>query len=445
MPVRALVVVLTAAASPHYLELCAPCHGVGGRGDGPAAAYLLPRPRDLVAEPFRNGEDAGALRRTLVDGMPATGMPAFAALTAAELDHLVDDVLALRRGAYAAVEAPPPLWPSRPLPPLPPLPSGTPPILVTPGADACGRCHPAQAEQWSRSRHALAFGPGVELQQPAAPHAPNEACTACHAPLFEQQTDEALRSEGVTCAGCHRRGDEKLAARPPSGHRAPGLPVRVDSAFGRAELCLPCHMLPMSAAVAGRPLLDTWREWALSPYFVARIPCQTCHFADGDHALRGVHDPEAVRRAVRLLIEPEGAGPVATVTNVGAGHAFPTTATPRAVLRMRQLDAAERPIAGTDVMFAIGRTVYATPGGAGWTEIADTRIGPGQTSRFPYGVPRAEDGTTLEVDLFMYPDWLYGRIFTAAAARDARFAAVAGEARGHGFRVTGRRWRWPNP
>jgi mono/diheme cytochrome c family protein len=29
-----------------YLKTCAPCHGEGGKGDGPAAAALNPKPRD---------------------------------------------------------------------------------------------------------------------------------------------------------------------------------------------------------------------------------------------------------------------------------------------------------------------------------------------------------------------------------------------------------------
>jgi hypothetical protein len=199
----------------------------------------------------------------------------------------------------------------------------------------------------------------------------------------------------------------------------------------------------MSAAVNGRPLLDTWREWALSPYFVARIHCQTCHFAGGDHSLRGAHDPEAVRRAVRLTVAAEGSVPVATVENIGAGHAFPTTATPRVVLRLRQLGVDEVPLDGTERLWAIGRTVVPPTAGAGWREVADTRLVPGQRRRYPYDLPRAPGATAVEVELFMYPDWLYGRIFSGAAKSDPRFEPAAKEARGSGFRVTGIRWSWP--
>lgn len=38
-----------------FLESCASCHGVGGRGDGPAAAGLSPPPADLTTIAARNG------------------------------------------------------------------------------------------------------------------------------------------------------------------------------------------------------------------------------------------------------------------------------------------------------------------------------------------------------------------------------------------------------
>src|SRR5690606_8107556 len=38
----------TAAAVRHYQTLCLPCHGSAGAGDGPAAPWLWPRPRDFT-------------------------------------------------------------------------------------------------------------------------------------------------------------------------------------------------------------------------------------------------------------------------------------------------------------------------------------------------------------------------------------------------------------
>lgn len=38
-----------------YVRYCASCHGVAGRGDGPAAPALTPRPTDLTQLTRRNG------------------------------------------------------------------------------------------------------------------------------------------------------------------------------------------------------------------------------------------------------------------------------------------------------------------------------------------------------------------------------------------------------
>ena len=65
-----------------YEEWCTSCHGAEGRGDGPAAEYMLPRPRDFTLGLFQirttgSGElptDEDILR-VIDDGMPGTTMP----------------------------------------------------------------------------------------------------------------------------------------------------------------------------------------------------------------------------------------------------------------------------------------------------------------------------------------------------------------------------------
>lgn len=68
-----------------YIQHCSACHGAEGRGDGPAAAQLYPRPRDFVTSPFRFASTGGrtedvlaALQRTIAVGVPRSGMPGFA-------------------------------------------------------------------------------------------------------------------------------------------------------------------------------------------------------------------------------------------------------------------------------------------------------------------------------------------------------------------------------
>ena len=68
----------------HYIHHCASCHGPDGRGNGPAADYLLPPPRDFVGSPFRYSSPGAKqehvladLQRTITEGVPRSAMPGF--------------------------------------------------------------------------------------------------------------------------------------------------------------------------------------------------------------------------------------------------------------------------------------------------------------------------------------------------------------------------------
>ena len=69
-----------------YQNKCAVCHGVEGKGDGPAAYLLFPKPRDLTGGRFKirstmtlpTDDD---LFRVITDGIAGTSMPAWAVLT----------------------------------------------------------------------------------------------------------------------------------------------------------------------------------------------------------------------------------------------------------------------------------------------------------------------------------------------------------------------------
>jgi len=61
-----------------YRAHCLRCHGADGRGRGPAAATLFPRPTNFVAH-FGSGHvhPDGRLYYWITEGMAGTGMPAF--------------------------------------------------------------------------------------------------------------------------------------------------------------------------------------------------------------------------------------------------------------------------------------------------------------------------------------------------------------------------------
>lgn len=92
-----------------YRRHCLQCHGVTGDGEGPTAAFLIPRPRDYRRGIFKfTSTGVGAkptredLRKSIVHGLPGTSMPAYETLmSAAEIEQVIDYVTFLSmRGEY---------------------------------------------------------------------------------------------------------------------------------------------------------------------------------------------------------------------------------------------------------------------------------------------------------------------------------------------------------
>jgi mono/diheme cytochrome c family protein len=85
-----------------YQQRCAACHGVTGDGNGVAAEYLYPRPRDyrrgvfkFTSTPYGAKPRREDLRRTIRHGAKGTSMPSFAQLPEDELEAVLDYVLVL--------------------------------------------------------------------------------------------------------------------------------------------------------------------------------------------------------------------------------------------------------------------------------------------------------------------------------------------------------------
>ncbi len=125
-----------------YARQCATCHGRHGGGDGPAARFMEPQPRDLSSGTYKftsipNGlateED---LYRIISRGMPGTAMPAWSGLSQEERWQLVYHLRALA----------PPLPDPTPEPiDIPQMPGAT-PASVARGAEVyqeagCIACH----------------------------------------------------------------------------------------------------------------------------------------------------------------------------------------------------------------------------------------------------------------------------------------------------------------
>ncbi len=89
-----------------YSEYCAGCHGRKGDGQGPAARFLDPKPRDFTRGLFKfAGVPSGQLprdedlMRTLVRGLPGSSMPSWALLSEGE-----------RRAVVAYIKTLSPAW-----------------------------------------------------------------------------------------------------------------------------------------------------------------------------------------------------------------------------------------------------------------------------------------------------------------------------------------------
>ena len=83
---------------------CMSCHGAEGKGDGVASEFLIPRPRDFVASPYRFAAEwadeahiVADLERTIRSGVPRSAMPAFGGvLSEAEIAGLAQYVADMR-------------------------------------------------------------------------------------------------------------------------------------------------------------------------------------------------------------------------------------------------------------------------------------------------------------------------------------------------------------
>ena len=148
-----------------YGERCAVCHGATGRGDGPAAGLLEPRPRDFTTGRYKfRSTPRGALPAladvvaTTARGLRGTSMPGFAdLLTPQAIDAVARYVLAF---------APPTARPADPLP-LAAAAHGDGAALFE--RAGCGACHGAdgRGSAW-RTAGAAPWGgrPATRLDEP---------------------------------------------------------------------------------------------------------------------------------------------------------------------------------------------------------------------------------------------------------------------------------------
>lgn len=121
-----------ASGATVYTSTCAGCHGITGKGDGVAAGYLYPRPRNFTLGEFKFGGTVNQIAQTVQRGLPGTAMPGFAAsLTVKEINAVA---VYVRR--FVPGKAPPAF-----VPPSPPDGLGSATLGAAIYAEACVACH----------------------------------------------------------------------------------------------------------------------------------------------------------------------------------------------------------------------------------------------------------------------------------------------------------------
>lgn len=66
-----------AAGRDVYANTCLPCHGAGAQGDGPAAAFIKPKPKPLILQPGKLSLPDGVMFWVVTHGIDNTGMASF--------------------------------------------------------------------------------------------------------------------------------------------------------------------------------------------------------------------------------------------------------------------------------------------------------------------------------------------------------------------------------
>jgi HEAT repeat protein len=270
----------------------------------------------------------------------------------------------------------------------------------------CASCHPDIFAEHAMNTHGRAFtDPEVRL---ATGNFDHNDCIRCHTPRPIFETGIGLNpqrrfhdlEEGDTCMTCHWKPGVDYS-RFTGGE---DCNVAFDPRVGSVEACASCHRNH------GTPY-----QWELAPNGKeAGRTCITCHMKEvvrpvavggpvrkvRSHVFPGARDRAHVARAYEYDARIDGNEVVVTVSNVGAGHNFPTELKQRAVESLVVVrDAKGLEVARSRMVF---RDPYKRPYGLHLQVNTQIPSGESRTHRVPIGVAQGSVDCQLHYK-FYYP------------------------------------------
>jgi hypothetical protein len=225
-------------------------------------------------------------------------------------------------------------------------------------ADYCGGCHAAEYQAWSKSVHALATSDEmVSFCRDQEPQFIRQ-CEGCHDPIVPRAPQP--KHHGVTCLGCHDVEREMRAGGnadlvtvvhddwgpKPDGtvdHKARALASL--ATLRQPEFCGGCHQQFVPGNGFGA--IATFGEYHATAYAAAGTRCIDCHMRKDANGVANHRFPggnvflaqsigdagdetleqeqrQNLAAAVQLKATRVAGGVQVVVSNIGAGHSFPT-------------------------------------------------------------------------------------------------------------------------
>lgn len=172
-------------------------------------------------------------------------------------------------------------------------------------------------------------------------------------------------------------------------------------------------------------------DWLASPAADKGQTCQNCHMPGGDHRMRGLHDRDFVRDALRFetdwLPGTNGDGQLrVSLHNIGAGHSLPTYSTGALHVKIFLSDAHDGVIENSLQSRAVQRRLAVDE----QSERFDTRIPAGGVWHFEGGVEISPETRFLNILVKVDPDHFYRRFFALLKPPTAGARALLEQARG---------------